>query len=112
MVTYEQVIDGISKFVDSEIISQLTGNSKVLLGIGAGVALKKGESIYKNLKNNSIIKMLDIIDEEGHIDIETLYQEVKKQAQKEIIRLEIPMLGTLKLNDEDIEKLYGYIKNS
>ena len=64
------------------------------------------------MKNNSIIKLLDIIDEEGHIDIETLYQEVKKQAQKEIIRLEIPMLGTLKLNDEDIEKLYGYIKNS
>ena len=112
MVTYEQVITGLSKFIDSEIISQLTGNSKILLGIGAGVALKKGESIYNSLKNNSIIKMLDIIDEEGHIDIETLYAEAKKQVQKEVIRLEIPMVGTLKLNDEDIEKLYGYIKNS
>ena len=112
MVTYEQLINGLSKFIDAEIISQLTGNSKVLLGIGAGIALKKGESLFNNLKNNSMIKMLNIINDEGHIDIETLYAEVKKQAQKEIIRLEIPMVGTLKLNDEDVEKLYSYIKNS
>lgn len=112
MVTYEQLINGLSKFIDTEIISQLTGNSKVLLGIGAGIALKKGESLFNNLKNNSMIKMLNIINDEGYIDIETLYAEVKKQAQKEIIRLEIPMVGTLKLNDEDVEKLYSYIKNS
>lgn len=112
MVTYEQVITGLSKFIDSEIISQLTGNSKILLGIGAGVALKKSDVLFNNLRNNNAIKMLGIIDEEGHIDIETLYTEAKKQAQKEVIRLEIPMVGTLKLNTEDIEKLYSYIKNS
>ena len=112
MVTYEQVITGLSKFIDSEIISQLTGNSKVLLGIGAGVALKKGDVLFNNLRNNTAIKMLGIIDEEGHIDIETLYTEARKQAQKEVLRLEIPMVGTLKLNADDIEKLYSYIKNS
>ena len=112
MVTYEQVINGLTKFIDSEIISQLTGNQKLLIGIGSGIALKKGTSIYNNLKNNPTIKMLEIIDEKGHIDIETLYQEVRKQAEKEVIRLEIPMVGTLRLNSEDIEKLYDYIRNS
>ena len=112
MVTYEQVINGLTKFIDSEIISQLTGNQKLLIGIGSGIALKKGASIYNNLKNNPTIKMLEIIDEKGHIDIETLYQEVRKQAEKEVIRLEIPMVGTLRLNSEDIEKLYDYIRNS
>ena len=48
MVNYEQLINGVSKFIDSEIISQLTGNSKVFLGIGAGIALKKGETLYNN----------------------------------------------------------------
>ena len=112
MVTYEQVINGLTKFIDSEIISQLTGNQKLLIGIGSGIALKKGASIYNNLKNNPTLKMLEIIDEKGHIDIETLYQEIKKQADKEVIRLDIPMIGTLKLNSEDIENLYNYIKNS
>ena len=112
MVNYEQLINGVSKFIDSEIISQLTGNSKVFLGIGAGIALKKGETLYNNLKNHQMIKMLGIISEDGKIDIETLYEEAIKQARKEVIRVEIPMIGTLKLNDEDVEKLYSYIKNS
>jgi hypothetical protein len=56
--------------------------------------------------------MLGLIDENGHIDIETLYEEAKKQAQKETIRIDIPLVGTLKLNGDDIEKLYSYIKNS
>lgn len=112
MVTYEQFINGMTKFIDAEILNQLTGNSKILMGIGTGIALKKGENIFNNLKNNSIIKMLDLIDANGNIDIETLYEEVKKQARNEIIRLEIPMIGILKLNEEDIEKIYSYIKNS
>ena len=111
MVTYEQVINGLTKFIDNEIISQLSGNQKILLGIGAGVALRKGENLYNGLKNNSMIKMLGIINEDK-IDIETLYEEAKKQATKEVIRVEIPMIGTLKLNEEDIMKLYNYIKNS
>lgn len=111
MVSYEQVINGLTKFIDSEIINQLTGNQKILLGIGTGVALRKIENIYNALKNNPMIKMLGIITDDG-IDIETLYEEAKKQAMKEVIRLDIPMIGTLKLNEEDVVKLYNYIKNS
>lgn len=112
MVTYGQIIDGLTKFIDFELISQLTGNQKILLGIGSGIALRKGENVYNTLRNNSVVKMLDIMDGEGRIDIETLYQEAKKQVEKEVIRLELPIIGTLKLNEEDIEKLYNYIKNS
>ena len=111
MVSYEQVTNGLTKFIDSEIINQLTGNQKILLGIGSGIALRKSENIYNGLRNNQIIKMLGIINDEG-IDIETLYEEAKKQAMKEVIRIDIPMIGTLKLNEEDIMKLYNYIKNS
>ena len=111
MVNYEQVVNGLTKFIDNEIISQLSGNQKILLGIGTGVALRKGENMYNALKNNSMIKMLGIITDEG-IDLETLYEEAKKQAMKEVIRVDIPMVGTLKLNEEDIVKLYNYIKNS
>ena len=60
MVNYEQVVNGLTKFIDNEIISQLSGNQKILLGIGTGVALRKGENMYNALKNNSMIKMLGI----------------------------------------------------
>ena len=112
MVNYEQVVNGLTKFIDNEIISQLSGNQKILLGIGTGIALRKGNNLFNELKENSIVQMLGLIDESGHIDIETLYEEAKKQVEKETIRIDIPLVGTLKLNGEDIEKLYGYIKNS
>ena len=112
MVTYEQVIDGMAKFIDSEIINQLSGNSKVFIGIGSGIALKKGKALYDNLKNNEVIKMLELIDEHGHIDLDTIYHEAKKHAEKEPIKIDLAMIGTLKLDEDDIEKLYVYIKNS
>ena len=112
MVTYEQVIEGLTKFVDNEIISQLTENSKVFMGIGSGIALSKGKALYENLKNNEVIKMLELIDEHGHIDIDTIYHEVKRHTEKEPIKIDLAMIGILKLDDEDIEKLYVYIKNS
>ena len=112
MVSYKQLINGLTKYIDAELINQLTGNSRILLGIGAGVALKKSESIYDSLRNNSLIKMLNIIDDTGLIDVETLYSEIKKQAERETINIDIPIIGVLSLNQNDIDKLYNYIINN
>ena len=110
MVTYVQLINGLSRYIDNEIINKLTGNSKILLGIGSGIALKKGENIYKLLQENSIIKMLDLIDKDGNIDIETIFEELRKQARKQSIEIDIPIIGILKLNEEDITKLQTFVK--
>ena len=110
MVTYTQLINGLSRYIDTEIINKLTGNSKLLLGIGSGIALKKGENIYKLLQENSIIKMLDLIDKDGNIDIETIFEELRKQARKQSIEIDIPIIGILKLNEEDITKLQTFVK--
>ena len=110
MVTYTQLINGLSRYIDAEIINKLTGNSKLLLGVGAGIALKKGENIYKALQENAIVKMLDLIDKDGNIDIDTVFEELRKQARKQAIEIDIPIVGILKLNEEDIIKLQNFVK--
>lgn len=110
MVTYTQLINGLSRYIDAEIINKLTGNSKLLLGVGVGIALKKGENIYKALQENTIIKMLDLIDKDGNIDIDTIIDELRKQARKQAIEIDIPVVGILKLNEEDITKLQNHVK--
>ena len=112
MVTYQALVKGISTFIDKEILTKLSGTSKMLMGIGAGVAIKRSENIYEVLKNNSIMKMLGIIDQQGNIDIDILYEELKKQVEKEEIMLDIPVIGLLKLNAGDVDKLIYYIKNN
>lgn len=110
MVTYVQLINGLSRYIDNEIINKLTGNSKILLGIGSGIILKKGENIYKSLRENSVVKMLELIDKDGNIDIETIFEELRKQARKQPIEIDIPIIGILKLNEEDIAKLQTFVK--
>lgn len=112
MVTYQAVVKGISNFIDNEILKKLSGTSKMLMGVGMGVALKRSENIFNVLKNNSIIKILGIIDEQGNIDVEVLHDELKKQVEKEEITIDVPAIGILKLNAADVDKLFYYIKNN
>jgi hypothetical protein len=53
--------------------------------------------------------MLEVIDENDMIDIDTLYREFLKQAQKGPATFDVPMVGALTLNTADVEKIYRYI---
>jgi hypothetical protein len=55
--------------------------------------------------------MLNIIDKDNKIDVDKIYKELKKQAKKSSITFEVPMVGSITLNEQDIEKLYELIKN-
>jgi hypothetical protein len=55
------------------------------------------------------IKMLDVVDENGMIDIDIIYQAFFNQAKKGEAVINLPMVGETKLNERDIEMLYRYI---
>jgi hypothetical protein len=52
---------------------------------------------------------MEIINDKDEIDIELIYREIKKQAQKSAVTVDIPLAGTLTLNEQDVDKLYGMI---
>jgi hypothetical protein len=110
MVNLNQVQNGIVKYLDSEITPKINGWQKWVFGAVAGVALSKITNIFNALKNNELIKMLEVIDEEDNIDIETIYREFIKQAQKGPVTFDVPMVGAMTLNHTDVEKIYRYIK--
>lgn len=110
MYNLRQVVAGLAAFIDNEILTKVNGWQKWLVGAGMGVALDRSSDIFNSLKQNEIIKMLGVIDSDDNIDVDTLYREVKKQAQKSAVTFDIPMLGVLTLNDRDVDKLYSYIK--
>lgn len=110
MIPYTKVINGITKYIDEEIVNKLNGYQKWIVGAGAGIMLNKSTNIFNNLKNNVMIKNMELINENDEIDIETIYQEIKKQAQKSAVTVDIPLAGTLTLNEQDVDKLYGLIK--
>lgn len=111
MYEYNQVINGIAKYIDEEIISQIDGWKKWVIGSGVGIALSDGTEIFNNIKNNDLVKMLGIVDKEDKINVDKIYKELKKQSKKSSITFNVPMIGAMTLTEQDVEKLYKAIKN-
>lgn len=110
MVTYNQVVNGMSRYIDQEIINKIQGLPRWGLGAVSGIALSRGANIFNTLKANPIIKMLEVIDENDMIDIDTIYTEIRKQAEKGSATFDAPMIGTITLTKDDVDKLYHLIK--
>lgn len=111
MVTYLKFMEGVAKFIDNEITPKVPGWQGWLFGVGSGIAMQKAGKILEELKNNKVLKTLDIIDDENNINVDLVYEELCKQADKGPISIDIPMLGSLKLNRKDVDILYNYINS-
>ena len=111
MYEYSRVINAIATFVDNEILTNVNGWQKWVLGSGLGIALSDSEELFNTLKNNEIVKMLKIVDDDK-INVDKIYKELKKQAKKSPVSFSIPMIGTLTLKEEDVDRLYEIIQNS
>lgn len=109
MYHYDKVMKGIASYIDAEILTKINGWQRWLVGAGIGVSLDKAHNIFKTLKENPMVSALGIIDEHDNIDIELLYKEFKKQAQKGPVTFSIPLVGILTLNESDVDKLYMHI---
>ena len=111
MYEYNKVINGIAKYIDYEIIDKIVGWKKWIVGSGVGIALSNTAGVFNQVKNNEFVKMLNIIDKDDRINVDKIYKELKKQAKKSSVTFDVPMLGPITLNEQDVEKIYEFIKN-
>lgn len=110
MATLNQIKLGVANYIEAEILPKIGGWQKWVIGAAVSMALNRSDALYEQLRANPVIQTLGVIDNDGYIDIDTLYGEVKKQAQKNSISFEVPMVGKLTLNETDVDKIYNYIK--
>lgn len=108
MYEYKTVIDGVIRFIDEDLLPKIPGLNKWLIGTAAGIMANKSEELFKELEHNPLIKSLGIM-KDSRIDISCIYKELVRQAEKGEIIIEIPMIGDIKLDHKDVEKLYMYI---
>lgn len=112
MVTIDQAMRGAAKFADNEIIPHLpTGK-----GIGAGIALALimdgGKAQLLKLRENPAVQMMGIMDAEGNIDLDRLYNAARTQVDGKKIPLTIPVIGELRFDVNDVDRLYKYIQEA
>ena len=105
-VNTEQLQRAIMQFFDSEIIAKATGFKKFTMGLVAELYRPKINNIISALTNNTLVKMSDIVDENGLIDVDHLYTAAKEAIKKSGQFIVFDII----FNESDIDKLYNIIQ--
>ena len=112
MVTIDQAMRGAAKFADNEIIPHLpTGK-----GIGAGIALALimdgGKARLLQLREHPAVQMMGVMDEAGNIDLDRLYNAARPRFDGQKLPVTVPIIGELRFDVGDLDKLYKYIQEA
>jgi hypothetical protein len=108
MYDYTTVVNGLAEFIDTEILSKIDDWRKWVFGAGVGFYLSQGKDMFEQLKENNLVKKMNLI-EKDKINVDLLYKEMKVQAAKSAIMFDIPTIGPLVINEDDLDKLYSII---
>lgn len=109
MYDYTIVMNGLAEFVDTEILSKIDDWRKWVFGAGVGFYLSQGRDMIEQLKDNDLVKKMNLIDKNNKINIDLLYKEMKVQAAKSPIIFNIPTIGPIVINEKDLDKIYSII---
>ena len=107
----EEIISGVVRYADQEVIPKLNGPGKWIVGTLVGMSSNRMAQMARQLQDNALIRMIGVVDEDGLYDIDDIADHLGVAAQKYgYLTLEVPLIGTLTFKDEDVHQLRRYIK--
>lgn len=111
-MTYEQVIQGIGKYIVRDVMPTMNTWQQILATVVVDRYMKNANNLKPILINNPLIKPLAIIDDNGNVDIDELINDIKKAMNNYgDVTFNVPVIGCrLKFNTNDMESLRSTIK--
>lgn len=107
----EQVKKGLGAYLDSEFMPLIEGDFKrVMVGAGLSIAISKYANMIPLLAENQYVKPLELFDEHGNVDLDTLYAAIQGQMSKDGFSINVPTIGPIRFQSEDVKKLYDTIR--
>lgn len=108
-LTEMQLYSALNEYIDREIMplgANMQMMNQFLFGVQMGVIKRKIQSLVKGYITSPAIKTLGLIDENGLIDIDTLYSSASDMF-KQMNYIEV---GGIRLSETDLQKLYGIMR--
>lgn len=111
MVSIDRIERGVAKYLDTELMPQLRsgGFERVLVGTAASLVIRKAGAMVASYKDNKVVKMTGIMDDDGNIDVDAIATELKNNISDAGVKAEIPVIGTVTFHKDDVDKLREYI---
>ena len=114
MVHKSNIIPGLSKFIDTTVLSHYPPTSLKRIAASGAIAiyLNQNSNLVDILLQNPMIKALNLVDDQGMIDIETLRDVYRNEINKVgFMRIHLPMLGDVDFTADDIDSLYKILQS-
>lgn len=107
----EEVINGIRRYIESEVLPKLDTKSKILIGAALGMASNSMETAARTLQANELAKALGAVNDDGLFDVELIADSLKdSSARYGSLSLTVPFTGgVMSFGPEDIEMAKRYI---
>ena len=106
---YTRVINGLISYINNELAGQFTGGwQSWIIRTLAGLATTKAENIFRTVADSGLIKALGLVDGEN-INIELFMSELKRNAQQNTATVNLPIIGAVTFNGNDVDTLHRYI---
>ena len=103
-VNTEQIQIGVNNFIENEIAKKAVGFNKFATYFAMPIINKKITQYIQNFSTNELTK--DMFDENKNLDLNAVYNMAKNAAQKSG---QFVFYGIM-FNENDIDKLYNYVK--
>lgn len=110
MTNYTNVLNGIKKFIDYDMINQSSGNQRIILRMASTAMAMNPNKIWEKIKDNEIINMFNIVDED-RVDLDNLESILVSGLGDNEFEFGFKLLGTnykFYVNAEDIRKIKSY----
>lgn len=104
MVTKEQFKTGLAMYFEEEFINKVPGLKKWIMVLAANEMLVQADNVINKMSGTSYVS------KDGMIDIDKLYKDLSKVAEKTgDVTENFPLIGDVRFSAKDIDKLYGLI---
>lgn len=112
MFSADKIQRGAARFVDVEILPNLEGKDKWIVSGIATLYLSRLPALIQQAKQSPAVKLAGVISEDGMVDIESILNGVRPAARQTPAVINIPMGGSLRFTEQDLDTLFNYIKNA
>lgn len=110
-MNFDRVLNGIMKYLDKEVFSNMNDWQEMLARIAVSRLIGNSEQLKATIIHNPFVRTFAIVDENENVDIDGLYKDIKEQIKaKGKLEFALPMFGTFRFTETDIDKLYNTIK--
>ena len=102
---------GAMRYADNEVIPHLPGGKGIGAGIMLALIMEGSREKVLALRENPAVRLMRIMDEQGNIDIDRLYSAARPKFENKL-SVSVPLIGDLKFDQNDVDKLYKYIQEA